>query len=230
MTRARILVVDDDPGIRAVISEQLTAEGYEIRSADDGSRGFDRFRSDKPDLVLTDLAMPDVDGFELIRRVRAFSSVPIIVLSVRGGDPDKVRALDLGADDYVVKPFSIAELLARVRAQLRRSAGTDAREQLEFPDLLIDLNRRKVVQGNRDIHLTPTEMAILELLARNAGRPVTFDDLIETVWKGAAGTTNDAVRFHVGSLRRKLEPQPATPKYIMTEPWVGYRFIAEPIG
>ncbi len=230
MNRSRILVVDDDPGIRDVIAEQLTAKGYEIRSADDGSQGFDRFRTEKPDLVLTDLAMPDVDGFELIHRVRAFSRVPIIVLSVRGGDSDKVRALDLGADDYIVKPFSIVELLARVRAQLRRSGGIDAREPLAFPDLIIDVNRRRVTQGHRDIHLTPTELAILECLARNAGRPVTFDDLIDAVWKGAAGTTNDAVRFHVGSLRRKLEPQPSTPRYIITEPWVGYRFIAEPVG
>lgn len=230
MKRPRILIVDDDAAIRATLAQQLTSRDYDIASAADGAEGFDRFRIDPPDLVLTDLAMPGVDGFELIRRIRAISAVPVLVLSVRGGDAEKVRALDLGADDFVVKPFSIAELLARVRAQLRRQQGPQPRPQLEFPDLVIDSERRKVTQGGREIHLTPTEYAILELLARNAGRPVTFDDLIAAVWKGAPGTTNDAVRFHVGSLRRKLEPKPATPVYILTEPWVGYRFIAEPIS
>ena len=149
-----------------------------------------------------------------------------MVLSVRGGDADKVRALDLGADDFVVKPFSTPELLARIRAQLRRIG---ARAQLEFPDLSIDLDRRRVVQGSREVRLTPTEFAILELLARKAGRPVTFDEIIAVVWKGAPGTTNDAVRVHVGALRRKLEPDPSNPQYLITEPWIGYRFIAEPI-
>jgi two-component system, OmpR family, KDP operon response regulator KdpE len=230
MKRPRILIVDDDAAIRATLAEQLASRDYEITSAADGGEGFDRFRLDPPDLVLTDLAMPGVDGYELIRRIRSVSAVPILVLSVRGGDAEKVRALDLGADDYVVKPFSMVELLARVRAQLRRPQTSQPRSQLEFPDLLIDIDRRKVTQGGREIRLTPTEYAILELLARNAGRPVTFDDLIAAVWKGAPGTTNDAVRFHVGSLRRKIEPRPATPRYILTEPWVGYRFIAEPLS
>jgi two-component system KDP operon response regulator KdpE len=230
MKRPRILIVDDDTAIRATLAEQLASRDYEITSAADGGEGFDRFRLDPPDLVLTDLAMPGVDGYELIRRIRSVSAVPILVLSVRGGDAEKVRALDLGADDYVVKPFSMAELLARVRAQLRRPQTSQPRSQLEFPDLVIDIDRRKVTQGEREIRLTPTEYAILELLARNAGRPVTFDDLIAGVWKGAPGTTNDAVRFHVGSLRRKIEPHPATPRYILTEPWVGYRFIAEPLS
>jgi two-component system, OmpR family, KDP operon response regulator KdpE len=230
MKRPRILIVDDDAAIRATLAEQLASRDYEITSAADGGEGFDRFRLDAPDLVLTDLAMPGVDGYELIRRIRSVSAVPILVLSVRGGDAEKVRALDLGADDYVVKPFSMVELLARVRAQLRRPQTSQPRSQLEFPDLLIDIDRRKVTQGGREIRLTPTEYAILELLARNAGRPVTFDDLIAAVWKGAPGTTNDAVRFHVGSLRRKIEPRPATPRYILTEPWVGYRFIAEPLS
>jgi two-component system KDP operon response regulator KdpE len=230
MKRPRILIVDDDAAIRATLAEQLASRDYEITSAADGGEGFDRFRLDPPDLVLTDLAMPAVDGYELIRRIRSVSAVPILVLSVRGGDAEKVRALDLGADDYVVKPFSMAELLARVRAQLRRPQTSQPRSQLEFPDLVIDIDRRKVTQGGREIRLTPTEYAILELLARNAGRPVTFDDLIAAVWKGAPGTTNDTVRVHVGSLRRKLEPRPATPVYILTEPWVGYRFIAEPLG
>ena len=230
MRRARILIVDDDSAIRGALAQQLSSRDYEITSAADGAEGFDRFRLDPPDLVLTDLAMPVVDGYELIRRIRANNAVPILVLSVRGGDAEKVRALDLGADDYVVKPFSMAELLARVRAQLRRPQTAQPRPLLEFPDLVIDTARRLVTQGDRELHLTPTEFAILELLARNAGRPITFDDLIRNVWDSAPGTSNDAVRFHVGSLRRKIEPKPATPRYILTEPWVGYRFIAEPIN
>ena len=172
--------------------------------------------------------MPRAGGFSLIERIRATGATPILVLSVRGGDVDKVRALDLGADDYVVKPFSTAELLARVRAQLRR-AGTAQRTPLQFPDLSIDVEKRKVVQGTREIKLTPTEFAILELLARHAGRPVSFDEIVSSVWNGSAGTTNDAVRVHVGALRRKIEPEPSKPQYIVTEPWIGYRFIAEPV-
>src|SRR5207248_2796786 len=168
-----------------------------------GVEGMQRFASAHPDLVLSDLAMPHADGFALIERIRAASETPIIVLSVRGGETDKVRALDLGADDFVVKPFSTPELLARVRAQLRRS-GAAMRALMEFPDLTIDIAKRRVMQGGRDVRLTPTELAILALLARHAGRPVSFDEIINAVWKGAPGTSNDAVRVHVGGLRRKL--------------------------
>jgi two-component system KDP operon response regulator KdpE len=224
---ARILVVDDDGAIRSSLAQQLGEQGYAVLLAIDGLDGSRMFDAQRPDLVLTDLAMPNGDGFSLITHVRSAGETPIVVLSVRGGDADKVRALDLGADDFVVKPFSSPELLARLRAQLRR-IGT--RSQLEFPDLVIDIERRRVVQGSRELHLTPTEFAILELLARKAGRPVTFDEIIAVVWKGAPGTTNDAVRVHVGALRRKIEPDPSNPRYLVTEPWVGYRFIAEPIG
>lgn len=229
MKRQTILVVDDDDLIRTAIAAQLADHDYDVATAGDGLEAMQRFADVKPDLILTDLAMPRADGFALIRRVRETSAVPIIVLSVRGVDSDKVRALDLGADDYVVKPFSTPELLARIRAQLRRAPASPPRATLAFPDLAIDVERRKVTQGGRDVRLTPTEFAILEHLARNAGLPVTFDDLVRSVWNGAPGTTNDAVRFHVGSLRRKLEPEPANPRYILTEPWVGFRFIAEPL-
>lgn len=222
---AHILVVDDDAAIRSLLARQLVEQGYGVATANDGSEGAKAFDHERPDLVLTDLAMPNADGFSLIRHVRSGSDTPVVVLSVRGGDADKVRALDLGADDFVVKPFSTPELLARVRAQLRRIG---ARDQLEFPDLTIDVERRRVTQGTREVRLTPTEFAILELLARKAGRPVTFDAIIEVVWKGAA-TTNDAVRVHVGALRRKLEPDASNPRYLVTEPWIGYRFIAEPL-
>jgi len=224
---ARILVVDDDSAIRSSLAQQLREQGYVVTLAADGVEGAKLFDSQHADLVLTDLAMPNADGFTLINHIRNANKTPIVVLSVRGGDSDKVRALDLGADDFVVKPFSTPELLARLRAQLRRIGG---RQQLEFPDLTIDLERRRIVQGARELRLTPTEFAILELLARKAGRPVTFDEIIAVVWKGAPGTSNDAVRVHVGALRRKLEPDPSNPRYLVTEPWVGYRFIAEPIG
>jgi two-component system KDP operon response regulator KdpE len=227
--RTSILVVDDDDAIRNMLEEHLTLHGFNVIAARDGDEAFDRFTTSKPDLVLSDLAMPHADGFTLIQRIRATSETPILILSVRGGDVDKVRALDLGADDFVVKPFSTPELLARVRAQLRRS-GAAHRSQMEFPDLSIDTDKRKVTQGGRDIRLTPTEFAILDLLAHHAGRPVSFDEIIDTVWKGAPGTSNDAVRVHVGALRRKLEPDPSNPQYIVTEPWIGYRFISEPLG
>jgi two-component system KDP operon response regulator KdpE len=224
-----VLVVDDDPAIRRGLAAELEAAGYDTLEAADGEEGARLASEREPDLVLTDLAMPAADGFELIARLRRAGRTPIVVLSVRGGDADKIRALDLGADDYVVKPFSVPELLARVRAQLRRHADEGAAGILEFPGLTLDRERRRVVVDGREVHLTPTELSILELLAAHAGKPVTIRQIIGRVWSGAPGTTPDAVRVHVGSLRRKIEPDPARPRYIVTEPWVGYRFVAEPI-
>jgi two-component system KDP operon response regulator KdpE len=221
-------VVDDDPGIRESLSKELRSAGYETITAADGREGFASTKARSPDLVLTDLAMPVSDGYELISAIRASLATPIIVLSVRSADPDIVRALDLGADDYVTKPFSVAELLARIRAQLRRSAKPTS-PVLTFEELTIDLDRRRVVQAGRDVKLTPTEFALLELLATNAGRPVLLDQIIARVWHGAPATTSDTVRVHMSALRRKLEPDAANPRYIVNEPWVGYRFIAEPL-
>jgi two-component system, OmpR family, KDP operon response regulator KdpE len=231
VTRAlgTVLVVDDDPSIRRGLAAELAAAGYETLEACDGEEGARLAVEREPDLVLTDLAMPVADGFELIGRVRKAGRTPILVLSVRGGEADKIRALDLGADDYVVKPFSVPELLARVRAQLRRHADESATDVLEFPGLTLDRERRRVAVDGREVRLTPTELAILELLASHAGRPVTIRQIIGRVWHGAPGTTPDAVRVHVGSLRKKIEPDPARPRYIVTEPWVGYRFVAEPL-
>jgi two-component system KDP operon response regulator KdpE len=222
-----ILIVDDDPAIRDSLSKELRAAGYSTMTAADGSEGMSAFQSQVPDLVLTDLAMPRSDGFELIAAIRASSRVPIIVLSVRGADPDKVRALDLGADDFVTKPFSMTELLARVRAQLRRTAPPST--TLTFPDLTIELDRRHVVQGGREVRLTPTEFSLLEVLATNAGKPMFIEQIIARVWRSAPSTSADTVRVHMSSLRKKIEPNPSEPQYIVTEPWVGYRFIAEPI-
>ena len=227
MNEQLVLVVDDDRGIRESLSDELRAAGYQTVTAADGEAGLASFRVHLPDLMLTDLAMPRADGFELIAAVRRFSAVPIVVLSVRDGDAEKVHALDLGADDFVTKPFSVAELLARVRAQLRRATGGSAR-QLRFDDLTIDLERRLVSQGDREVRLTRIEFGLLELLATHAGSPVLMQQIIARVWDGAAGTSHDTVRVHMSSLRRKIEPDPAAPRYIVTEPWIGYRFIAEP--
>jgi two-component system, OmpR family, KDP operon response regulator KdpE len=223
-----VLVVDDDPEIRESLARELRAAGYAVSTAADGHDAQRVAREASPDLVLTDLAMPLADGFALIAALRAFSRTPIIVLSVRGGDVDKVRALDAGADDYVTKPFSLGELLARVRAQLRRGGGEAEAQRLDFGTLSIDFERRRVIEGGREIRLTPTEFALLEVLTRNAGKPLTLRQLIAKVWDGAPGTTADTVRVHVGALRRKLEPDPSDPRYVVTEPWVGYRFLPEP--
>ncbi len=228
MTRpANVLVVDDDPAIRRALCAGLAAAGYDSRGAVDGSEALASFEGPPPDLVVTDLSMPVIDGFTLIAEIRKRGRTPIIVLSVRGGESDKIRALDLGADDCVTKPVSLAELLARVRAQLRRSAP--ANPVLEFPGLVIDLGKRRVSQAGRDVRLTPREFAILELLASHAGSPVSAEAILRFVWGNEPPATLDAVRVHVRALRKKLEPDPANPVYVVTEPWVGYRFIAEPV-
>ncbi len=220
-----VLVVDDEDAIRTTLTAELQEEGFNAIGAADGEEALSRLHPDVS-LILTDLAMPRIDGFELIRQIRRRSQVPIIVISVRGGESDKIRALDLGADDYVVKPFSLPELFARIRAQLRRTATP---KLLQFEDLTIDLGRRVVTQGAREVRLTPTEYALLELFASNAGKPMFFNQIIDRVWADAPATTRDTVRVHVGSLRKKLEPDPSNPTYIITEPWIGYRFVAEPI-
>ena len=224
-----ILVVDDDPAIRRTLAAELKAEGYAVSEAADGREALASFAREEPDLVLTDLAMPVSDGFDVVSGVRRAGPTPVLVLSVRGADGDKIRALDLGADDYVTKPFSLPELLARVRAHLRRSGAGAGPRVLRFEGLAIYLERRRVQQGEREVKLTPTELSILELLATNAGKPVTTARIIARVWKGAPGTTVDVVRVHVGTMRRKLEPDPSSPRYVVTEPWVGYRFVAEPL-
>jgi two-component system KDP operon response regulator KdpE len=224
---ALLLVVDDDPAIRRTLAETLGVEGYETLTAADGLEATELLRTAAPDLVITDLAMPGRDGLALIADIRRRDRTPIIVLSVRGEEGDKVRALDSGADDYITKPFSLTELLARIRAQLRRS-GEGQSTTLDFPGLKIDLERRQVDQDGREVRLTPTEFAILEFLSANAGKPVTIAQIMRRVWRGGI-VAPDTVRVHVGALRRKLEPDPSAPRYIGTEPWIGYRFLPDPL-
>jgi two-component system, OmpR family, KDP operon response regulator KdpE len=224
--KGNILVVDDEPQITRVLKTTLSSLGYGIRTAGDGDEAVRLMKDWAPDLVITDLRMPNMDGLDLCRQVRTKSRVPIIVLSVKGEERIKVEALDAGADDYVTKPFSINELLARVRAALRRAA---APEQLETPrivigDFRIDVATRSVRVRDREVHLTPKEFDLLAYMARHAGKVLTHRTLLAAVWGGNSVEQPEYLRVFVGHLRRKLEPEEGAPRYILTEPWVGYRF------
>jgi len=221
----RILVVDDEPQITRVLRTSLSTHGYDIRVANDGETALEIMKDWTPDLVITDLAMPHMDGLALCRKLRASSHTPIIVLSVRGEERTKVQALDAGADDYVTKPFGIEELLARVRANLRRiRASEESCPLIEIGDFHIDLAAHKVAVGGRDVHLTPKEFDLLVYLARHAGKVVTHRALLSAIWGGQSTEQVEYLRVFVGQLRKKLEPASPAPHYIVTEPWVGYRF------
>jgi two-component system, OmpR family, KDP operon response regulator KdpE len=220
----RILVVDDEPQITRVLRTSLSSQGYDLRVANDGETALEIMKDWTPDLVITDLAMPNMDGLELCRKLRPTSHVPIIVLSVRGEEKTKVHALDAGADDYVTKPFSIEELLARVRANLRRRRGTEEARLIEMGDFCIDLPAHKVIVRRREVHLTPKEFDLLVYLARHAGKVVTHRALLSAIWGGQSTEQVEYLRVFVGQLRKKLEVGPPSPRYIVTEPWVGYRF------
>ena len=225
--RPRILVVDDEPQLTRVLRTGLKSRGYDVRAAADGLSGFETFMDWKPDLVITDLAMPEMDGLDLCRRVRAVSPVPIIVLSAKGEEKTKVEALDIGADDYVTKPFGIDELLARVRVSLRRAAalapGAEA-TVLSAGEFHIDLETRQVMVAGREVHLTPKEFDLLVYFVKHAGKVLTHRTLLGAIWGGNYLEQNEYLRVFVGNLRKKLEPDPAQPRYILTEPWIGYRF------
>lgn len=226
--KPRILIVDDEPQIARVLRTGLTARGYECRVAADGVAALETYGDWQPDLVVTDLAMPDMSGLELCRRLRALSQIPIIVLSVRGEERTKVEALDAGADDYVTKPFGIDELLARVRAALRRATPTSAETEtgtiLTSGDFKIELDARRVTVLEREVHLTPKEYDLLVYFMRHAGKVLTQRTLLAAVWGGDYTEQAEYLRVFVGQLRKKIEPDSASPRYILTEPWVGYRF------
>lgn len=224
--KQRILVVDDERQITRVLSRGLTTRGYDVHIAADGETALQTFGDWHPDLVVTDLSMPIMNGLELCRRLRAFSHVPIIVLSVKGEERAKVEALDAGADDYVTKPFGIEELLARIRAALRRvpTSPDGATSVLEAGDFRIQLDERNLTISGRDVHLTPKEYDLMVYLLRHPGKVLTHRMLLGAVWGGDYTEQNEYLRVFIGQLRKKIEPDPGDPKYILTEPWIGYRF------
>jgi len=228
MNQARILVVDDEPQLTRVLRTGLRSRGYDVRAAADGLAGFEAFNDWHPDLVITDLAMPNVDGLELCRRLRAISQVPIIVLSAKGEEKTKVEALDLGADDYVTKPFGIDELLARVKASLRRAKAPATTETtqttLDSGDFHVDLETREITVRGKSIHLTPKEFDLLVYFIKHSGKVLTHRTLLAAVWGGNYVEQNEYLRVFVGNLRKKIELDAASPRYILTEPWIGYRF------
>jgi two-component system KDP operon response regulator KdpE len=227
MSGARVLVVDDEPEVRRALRTALGGRGYDVELAANGEEALAEFRRHHPDLVLLDLQLPGLSGLEVCREIREESSVPIIILSVQGGEATKVQALDLGADDYVTKPFGIEELLARMRVALRRSGGRAAGQAvIEQGDLRIDLERRAVTVGGQPVHLRPKEYEMLRYLAANAGKLVTHSMLLRAVWGAGYEDARPYLHVHVGQLRRKIEPDPSRPSYILTEPGVGYRFAA----
>jgi two-component system KDP operon response regulator KdpE len=221
-----ILVVDDEPQITRVLKTSLSSQGYSIRTASDGKQALQEMKNWSPDLVITDLRMPNMDGLELCRAIRTESRVPIIVLSVKGEETIKVESLDAGADDYVTKPFNMNELLARVRAALRRSAVPLEPETalIEIGDFRIDIPTRKIEVKEREVHLTPKEFDLLVYLARHPGKVITHHALLTAVWGPNSAQQPEYLRVFVGHLRKKLETDEGTPRYIVTEPWVGYRF------
>jgi two-component system KDP operon response regulator KdpE len=221
-----ILVVDDESQITRVLRTSLSSHGYDIRAANDGETALEIMKDWTPDLVITDLAMPNMDGLELCRQLRTRTKVPIIVLSVRGEERTKVKALDAGADDYVTKPFGMEELLARVRANLRRGGRAEESEAapITLGDFRIDPGARSVMVKDRAVHLTPKEFELLLYLARHPGKVITHRALLGAVWGGESTEQVEYLRVFVGQLRKKLEPTKESPRYIVTDPWVGYRF------
>ena len=225
--RRNILVVDDESQITRVLRTTLSGHGFSVRTAGDGDEAIEVMRSWTPELVVTDLAMPNMGGLELCKRIRAKSQVPIIVLSVRGEEKVKVEALDAGADDYVTKPFNMNELLARVRAGLRRAgmpATTEEVTQIDVGDFHVDLSTRLVTVRSREVRLTPKEFELLTYLANHPNKVITHRALLAAVWGGNSTEQPEYLRVFINHLRNKLEPEDGSVKYIVTEPWVGYRF------
>jgi two-component system KDP operon response regulator KdpE len=229
MSGARILVVDDEVQIRRLLQTGLGGYGYEVETAADGMEAVQKAIAWRPDVIVLDLGLPKLGGLDVCRSVRSWSSVPIIVLSVRDNEHDKITALDLGADDYLTKPFSLGELLARIRVALRHAAGTAGADAplLVFADLQIDIVRRVVHLGEQEVHLTPTEYDLLKLLATHAGRVLTHTMILRQVWGSAYERDTQTLRVFIGQLRRKLNDDPTNPRFILTEPGVGYRFRQE---
>ena len=224
MNTANILVIDDEAQIRRVLRSTLTFRGYELLEAGTGEEGLELARKFKPDLILLDVNLPGMSGIETCRELRRFTDAPIIMLTVRNAERDKVVALDAGADDYVTKPFSIEELLARVRASLRRHSTGEAVPSFQSRDLSVDFEERRVIVAGELVHLAPKEFEVLRHLIAQQGKPVSHRRLLQSVWGPEYGEETENLRVVINQLRKKIEKDPAQPKYILTEPWVGYRF------
>jgi two-component system, OmpR family, KDP operon response regulator KdpE len=224
MNSATILIVDDEPQIRRVLLTTLTSEGYAVVEAKSGEEALEKMRSERPDLVLLDANMPGMSGLETCREIRRTSDVSIIMVTVRNTERDKVMALDAGADDYVVKPFGTEELMARIRAALRRSGPVDSPPPFASSDLTIDFTSRAVTVKGNPVRLTPKEFELLRYLAANQGKALAHRRLLQAVWGPDYGEETEYLRVFINQLRKKIEPNPRHPKYIHTEPWVGYRF------
>ncbi len=222
----RILVVDDEPQILRALGTNLRARGYDVDLAATGETALDLAARKHPDLVILDLGLPGIDGVEVIRGLRGWTRVPIVVLSVREREADKVAALDAGADDYVTKPFGMDELLARLRAALRRAAPAEEEAVVQTPDFTVDLSDKRVIRDGAEVRLTPTEWQIVEILVRSPGKLVSQRQLLQEVWGPQYERETNYLRVYLAQIRRKLEPDPARPLYFVTEPRVGYRFIS----
>jgi two-component system KDP operon response regulator KdpE len=235
----RVLVIDDEPSILRALRINLTARNYEVTTASDGASGLAAVARDRPDVLILDMGLPDMEGTDVIHGVRGWTSTPIIVLSVWGAESQKVAALDAGADDYVTKPFGMDELLARLRAAVRRASPAPDEPVVATPDFTVDLAAKRVTRGGgaaadgaeggpagADIRLTPTEWQLLEVLVRASGRLVTQRQLLQEVWGPRYESESNYLRVYIAQLRRKLEPEPARPRYLLTEPGMGYRFQA----
>jgi two-component system, OmpR family, KDP operon response regulator KdpE len=231
MSSETILVVDDEPQIRRVLRSTLTFRGYELVEASTGEEAVELARKGKPDLILLDVNLPGISGIETCRELRRFTAAPIIMLTVRNAERDKVVALDAGADDYVTKPFGIEELLARVRASLRRYSADEAIPAFQSKEFSVDFEERRVTVSGEEVHLAPKEFEVLKHLISQQGKPVTHRRLLQAVWGPEYGEETENLRVVINQLRKKIEKDPAQPKYILTEPWVGYRFqVPKPAG
>jgi len=224
MSDATILIVDDEPQIRRVMRTTLSSHGYAVVEAASGEEALEKLRAVRPDLIVLDVNMPGISGLETCAEIRTSSDVPIIMLTIRNSERDKVQALDAGADDYVVKPFGVQELMARIRAALRRSAPGDATPAFVRDDLKIDFDKRVVTVKNNPVRLTPKEFELLRHLVANQGKTLGHRRLLQAVWGPDYGEETEYLRVFINQLRKKIEPDPHKPRYILTEPWVGYRF------
>jgi two-component system KDP operon response regulator KdpE len=224
MTSAKILIVDDEPQIRRVLRTTLTSHGYTVAEARSGDEALEEIRHERPDLILLDVNMPGRSGLETCSEIRATSDIPIIMLTVRNSERDKVQALDAGADDYVVKPFGVEELMARIRAALRRVTPPESVPPFLSADLKIDFEKRTVLVKGQSVRLTPKEFELLRHLVANQGKAIAHRRLLQAVWGPDYGEETEYLRVFINQLRKKIEPDPSNPRYIHTEPWIGYRF------